>query len=133
MLEKPLLVADISQHVAHKAALIDPGKALADTVGALIQAERHRDRDRCLQRALIRAFPQIFEQHVAAQRVTGGRQRASGVAQQHMVDHLGQIIAGTRVISTGAVVGLARATAPVDCHAAPAKCGQLPLLAEDIQ
>ena len=50
-----------------------------------------------------------------------------------MVDHLGQIIAGARVVGAGAVVGLARAAAPVDRDATPAEFRQLLLLAEDIQ
>ena len=59
MLETLLLVLHIGDHGLHEVRLVDAGETQADAIGALVQAKRHRHRDRLAQRAADAAFAQV--------------------------------------------------------------------------
>ncbi len=130
--EQPLLVLHVGQHGLHEVRLVDPGKAQADAVGALVQAERHRHRDAAEQRAVPSGFAQVLEQHVAAQRIADRVQRRLRAPGAQVRDHLGEVVADPGMVAARQAVRLPRATAPVQRHAGPAALQQGALQTEDV-
>ena len=106
MSEQALLVLHVGHHLAHKVALINPGKAHADAVSALIQTKRHRDCHCALQLAVGAGFPQIFEQHIAAERITHRIQRGHGALGAQVAHGFRQIFTGAGVVTPGQQIGL---------------------------
>jgi hypothetical protein len=65
VLELPLLVLDVGQHLAHEVRLINLGETLADAVGALVQANGTDTATAPSSRWRCRFRPDV-EQHIAA-------------------------------------------------------------------
>ena len=112
--------------------LVDLGETLANPVGALVEAKRHRHCHRALQATLAATFTQIFEQYVASQRVAHRIQRRQRMRGAQMGHGCRQVFAGAGVITARQQIRLAGAAAPVQGDTGPALRGKGPLLAGDI-
>ncbi|MCY1516751.1 hypothetical protein D9M68_514010 [compost metagenome] len=130
--EQVLLAFHVGHHLAHEMRLVDPGETEGDAVGALVQAIGHRDRHGALQAAAFTGFPEVLEQHIAAQRVAHRVERRQWTAGAQVADGGCQVFADARVVAPGQQVGLARTAAPVEGDAGPAAIGQFLLQAEHI-
>ncbi|MNE11577.1 hypothetical protein D3C80_1043420 [compost metagenome] len=119
MVETPLLVFDVRQHLAHEMRLVNPRKAHADAIGTLVQPKGHRHRHGCLQLAGRANFAKMLEQHIAAQRVTHGIQRGLRAAGAQVVDGFGKVFTGAGMVAAWQQVRFARATTPVQGDAGP--------------
>ncbi|MNH23840.1 hypothetical protein D3C79_837520 [compost metagenome] len=132
VMEVTLLELHIGQHLAHEMRLVDLRKPLADTVGTLVQPERHRHRDRSFQLAGRAAFAQVLEQHIATQRITHCVKRRQWALGAQVRDDFCQVLAGAGMVAARQQVRLARTTAPVHRHAGPAAALQGLLQAFDV-
>ncbi|MNG12625.1 hypothetical protein D3C84_962480 [compost metagenome] len=75
MLELSLFVLDVGEHLAHEMRLVDLGKPLADTIGAVVEAKRYRDCHRTGHAAVTAGFAQVLEQNIATQGIAHHVQR----------------------------------------------------------
>ena len=133
MLKLPLLVLDVADHLAHEMRLIDLRKALADTVGALVEPKRYRHCHGTDYAAGAAGFAQVLEQHVAPQGVADGIQRRQWSLGAQVPNGFGEVFAGTGVIAARQQIRLTRTATPVERHTGPALSAQHFLQAGDIR
>ena len=120
MLELPLLVLDVGDHLAHEVRLIHLRETLADTVGALIEPKRHRHCHGADHAAVAAGLAQVFEQNVAAEGITDRVQRRERSFGPQVSDGFGEVFTGTGMVAAWQQIRFPRAAAPVQRDAGPA-------------